>query len=353
MRRLVDIAQELIDDLITLLNERYGQHKPVKHGPWNKQLGFPVRRDKKAGTTTITAEPYIHGLQKLVADDLPYTPKVPFSKEINDLEPAPIPEPGTPEAAEMAADIARMREACGSLVHVGKVRKDALPGINMCSRYSHRPDKKAKRCVKHIIWYLMNTPLVGLTFGYSPDTTWDELKWNVAPDRDAIYDTMAPCLPYWVNCDGALKIEDRSLSGIIHMFAGACILGLSFRQHSIAMGAHETECFTASTAAAQTIPFRGILTELGIFQQVPTPIVVDSRSTLLVARDRAAMKKCLYIMRRVLFMQECVADGDVEFYSCKGKMNLADGFTKAIFEPNPFFLARRYYMGCKGVAVTI
>ena len=34
-------------------------------------------------------------------------------------------------------------------------------------------------------------------------------------------------------------------------------------------------------------------------------------------------------------------------------MNLADGFTKAIFEPNPFFLARRYYMGCKGVAVTI
>ena len=117
------------------------------------------------------------------------------------------------------------------------------------------------------------------------------------------------------------------------------------------MSAHESECFTASTAAAQAIPFRGILAELGIFQEVPTPLVVDSRSTILVARDRAAMKKSLYIMRRVLFMQECVADGEIEYYSCKGKMNLADSFTKPIFEPTPFFLARRYYMGCKGAAV--
>ena len=283
--------------------------------------------------------------------DQPWKPKVPFSKELNELQPAELPEPDTPAAAEMAADIAWMREACGSMIHIGKVRKDAVPAINMCSRYSHRPDKKAVRCVKHLIWYLLVTPDVGLTFGYAPDTVWADLKWQASPDKDAIFDTMARILAYWINCDGALKIDDRSLSGILHMFAGACILGLSFRQHSIAMSAHESECFTASTAAAQAIPFRGILAELGIFQEVPTPLVVDSRSTILVARDRAAMKKSLYIMRRVLFMQECVADGEIEYYSCKGKMNLADSFTKPIFEPTPFFLARRYYMGCKGAAV--
>ena len=344
-------SQTLIDELIALLNGRYGKYKPVKYGPWAKQLGFPVRRNRAAGTTTITAEPYIQGLAKLVEGDQPWKPKVPFSKEINELEPAAVPEPGTPAAAEMAADIAWMREACGSMIHIGKVRKDAVPGINMCSRYSHRPDKKAVRCVKHLIWYLMSTPDVGLTFGYSPDTVWADLQWSAAPDRDEVFDTMARIMAYWINCDGALKIDDRSLSGILHMFAGACFLGLSFRQHSTAVSAHESECFTASTAAAQAIPFRGIFVELGIFQEVPTPIVVDSRSTLLVARDRAAMKKSLYIMRRVLFMQECVADGDAEFYSCKGKMNLADSFTKAIFEPTPFFLARRYYMGCKGAAV--
>ena len=135
------------------------------------------------------------------------------------------------------------------------------------------------------------------------------------------------------------------------MFAGACILGLSFRQHSTAIDAHQSECYTASTAIAQAIPFRGILVEWGISQEVPTPVVVDSRSTILVARDRAAMKKSLYIMRRVLFMQETLADEEVECYSCKGTMNLADPFTKPIFEPNPFFLARRYFMGCMGKAV--
>ena len=144
-------------------------------------------------------------------------------------------------------------------------------------------------------------------------------------------------------------MDDRSLSGILHMFAGACILGLSFRQHSTAQHAHDSECFTASTAAAQIIPFRGILTELGIVQEVPTPLVVDSRSTLLVARSKASMKKSIYLMRRILFMQESIDDGEIECYSCKGKLNLADPFTKPIFEPTPFFLSRRYYMGCKGV----
>ena len=244
-----------------------------------------------------------------------------------------------------------MREACGRLIHLGKVRKDALAAINICSRYSYRPDMKAKRGVKHIVWYLLNSQNVGLTFGYSEDTKWDDLKWEIAPDKDKICETTTKILPYWVNYDEAFKIDDRSLSGTLHIFAGACILGLPFRQHSIATSAHESECFTASRAVAQAIPFRGILVKLGIYQEVPTPIVVDSRSTIRVARDRAAMMKSLYIMRKVLFMQECVADGEAECYSCKDKINLADCFTKPIFEPTPFFQARRYFMGCESVAV--
>ena len=341
-------SQELIDKLRQLLEKRYGKHKPVKFGKWAKQLGFPIKRDLTNGTTTISAEPYIQALHKLVADDQPLKPKLPYSKDINAITPAEIPTPDTLAATELEADVSWMREACGSLIHIGKVRKDALPAVNMLSRYAHRPDKTAKRCVKHVIWYLLNTAGLGLTFGYSATTKWDDLTWHTAPPRDDIFDTMAQIMPYWINCDGALRADDRSLSGIVHMFAGATILGLSFRQHSTALVIHDSESFTASTAVAQAIPFRGILTELGIFQEVPTPVVVDSRSTLLVARSKASMKKSIYIMRRVLFMQECIEDGEVECYSCKGKVNLADSFTKPIFDPTPFFQTRRYYMGCKG-----
>ena len=56
----------------------------------------------------------IEGLRKLVDGDQPYSPKIPYSKEISELEPAPMPEPGTPEWLDLEADIAWMREACGT-----------------------------------------------------------------------------------------------------------------------------------------------------------------------------------------------------------------------------------------------
>jgi hypothetical protein len=41
------------------------------------------------------------------------------------------------------------------------------------------------------------------------------------------------------------------MSSILHMFCGIAISGQAFRQHSIALTAHDAECFTASTGAAQ------------------------------------------------------------------------------------------------------
>lgn len=64
-----------------------------------------------------------------------------------------------------------------------------------------------------------------------------------------------------------------------------------------------------------------------------------------MARSRASLKKSIYLMRRVLFLRESVDDEDLQVYSCKGKINLADPFTKCVFEPNPFFQARLHYMG--------
>ena len=67
------------------------------------------------------------------------------------------------------------------------------------------------------------------------------------------------------------------MSSILHMFCGIAISGQAFRQHSIALSAHDTECFTASTGAAQTIPMRGVLREFLILQVVATPIFSDAK----------------------------------------------------------------------------
>lgn len=66
---------------------------------------------------------------------------------------------------------------------------------------------------------------------------------------------------------------------------------------------------------------------------------------MLVVRAQAPLKRSLYIMRRVLFMQEGVDDGDFNYYACTGKLNPADVFTKPIFETTAFLRAKKYFMG--------
>lgn len=65
----------------------------------------------------------------------------------------------------------------------------------------------------------------------------------------------------------------------------------------------------------------------------------------MVARAQTALKKSLFIMRRVFFMQEGVDDGDFNYFACSGKLKPADVFTKPIFETVAYIRAKRYFMG--------
>ncbi|KAL1500369.1 hypothetical protein AB1Y20_013032 [Prymnesium parvum] len=173
--------------------------------------------------------------------------------------------------------------------------------------------------------------------------TAEDLRWSASPSHHEQLDVRHAPLAYFVVCDGDLRM-DRSVSGIVRRFAGAAISVQSVRQHSIAIDAHSSECFTASTAACQAVAFRGMLTELRISQEVPTPIYSDSRSTLLVAQNAAALRKSIYILRRVLFMREAVSNGEVDFYSCAGGTNPADPLTKHV-KKKAFLEARQFWMG--------
>mmetsp|Transcript_19981 Transcript_19981/g.49841 ORF Transcript_19981/g.49841 Transcript_19981/m.49841 type:complete len:165 (+) Transcript_19981:984-1478(+) len=157
--------------------------------------------------------------------------------------------------------------------------------------------------MKYVIFYLLATPTLGLVFGRKEGASAEELEWRASPSHQMQLDVKEAPLAYFVVCDGDLR-TDRSVSGIVHRFAGAAIAVQSVRQHSIAIDAHSSECFTASTAACQAVAFRGMLTELRISQELPTPIYSDSRSTLLVAQNAAALRKSIYILRRILFMRE-------------------------------------------------
>ncbi|KAL3923440.1 MAG: hypothetical protein SGPRY_004218, partial [Prymnesium sp.] len=217
----------LIEELKSMLESLYGK---MKFGRWGRQLGFDAVRDLSASTTEVTAVKYMKAMKKFV-----------------EVTSAPA-----------------MFQNGG--IHLGS-SYDALPAINMCARFAHRPSADAKKALKHIIFYLLHTVDQGLRFGRDSNTSHADLEWQTPLEHDFEMSTSAQPLAYHVYCDGALRHDGRSVTGVLHMFG-----------------------------AAQSLPIRGILTELGVRQAYPTPIGVDSRSTLLVARSQAALKKSLYIM---------------------------------------------------------
>ena len=112
------------------------------------------------------------------------------------------------------------------------------------------------------------------------------------------------------------------------MLAGASIETLMQRQHLVAPESHTIELVAAGTALHRIIPVRGLLQELFIIQELPTPLWMDSLSTWFVALDKAAVKKSIWLRRRAVMLQDGVDQGEVRPLKIAGEDNLADVETK-------------------------
>ena len=61
-----------------------------------------------------------------------------------------------------------------------------------------------------------------------------------------------------------------------------------------------------------------------------TPLYCDSQSTVFAANDTGATKRSVWTLRRVASLRESVELGLIDVTKIDGKLNVADGFTKAI-----------------------
>lgn len=144
-----------------LLVSVYGES--VEWHGYDNVLGFACH-EAHNGTLTITAPKHIEALKHFVANDPLYQPSSPFTKEFSTLEPAPEPPPDSIEYYDMAGRVAWMQQAGGHIAHILKVRLDVAGPHNMVVRYAHRPCHTAIRCMKHLIFYILNTKEIGIRF---------------------------------------------------------------------------------------------------------------------------------------------------------------------------------------------
>ena len=81
------------------------------------------------------------------------------------------------------------------------------------------------------------------------------------------------------------------------------------------------------------IPIRGLYGELSLPQVHPTPLYIDSASTVFVATNTAAPKKSVWIMRRVAVLAEGAEMGEITPIKISEEHNFADPMTKYVTYP--------------------
>ena len=112
------------------------------------------------------------------------------------------------------------------------------------------------------------------------------------------------------------------------MLAGGCILPVCQRQQLSAPGSHTVEVVGAGTNYSLLVPCNGVLQELRIRQGVATPFYLDSSTTVFVAWSDTAVKKSIWLIRRVAVLEDGVTHGEIHPLHLTERDMAADPMTK-------------------------
>jgi hypothetical protein len=140
-------------------------------------------------------------------------------------------------------------------------------------------------------------------------------------DEVAIADGTSPARPSY---------DGKSTTGGVGMLGGGPIEIVSARQHLKSPDSTTSEIVAAGTICHRIYTVRGLLHEMRIRQDQPTPLYCDSQSTVFVANDASSIKRSVWISRRAQVLREAVDERVVAFMKIPEADNVADGFTKVI-----------------------
>ena len=122
----------------------------------------------------------------------------------------------------------------------------------------------------------------------------------------------------------------HSTTGYIVTLAGGAVGYCSKRQPCIAMSSTEAEIIAASTCATEVVYFRGLLEEMGLPQEQPTPLRVDNSGAIELSRDRKSGHRARHIDRRFFKVRELQFADKIKVSHIGTDDNTADLLTKPL-----------------------
>jgi len=276
-------------------------------GPTTSILGIKIERDRAARTISLSQPGYVDSIleQFGMADCNPSLTPMDENQKLSARM-----SPDTPEGrSEMKA--IPYREVIGKLLYLAiATRPDIAYVVGVLCRFVENPGLPHWHAAKRVLRYLKGTTGMRLVYSRSsaPDlfTTYSDADLSGNPDNS------------------------RSTGGFAICIGGGAIQWGSRLQPHVSLSSTESEYTTASKVGCEVMWMRYLLKELGYDVSRPSPLLVDNKSAIQVAKHPEHQSTMKHVHRAYHWIRDLVDQKQIAVSHVPGNENPADIFMKPL-----------------------
>ena len=294
---------------------------------WKKVLGWDAVIDRDERTVAFECPSVLEAAKnRFLRDSSIITPRHIMTPSLMDLELGEVPPEGHPDRASMLAMQAEGASLLGLMIWITERYPQGLFVTRWVGRKSHSMSWDGYRFLKFALMHLLAHPYA---------THWGGEKCRSLELSSPIKQPHSDEGQEW----GMYAMADanvghpKSMTGVVVMLAGGQVDSVCQSQQCVAGESHTTEVVAGGTALNRIIPARGTLQEMHCPQERATPCYFDSATTIFVSNDDAAVKRALWLRRRVAVLRAGVEDQEFEPMKIPEADNAPDMFTKYLAYP--------------------
>ena len=294
-----------------------------KYTGWRKVLGWDavIDRDDRTITFECTAV-LVQAKRRFLKGDIIIAPKHVTTPSIMDIAIGEVPPEGHPDRPGYLAMQSEGSSLLGLMIWLTENYTQALFLTRWVGRTAHCLSPEGVKFLKYALMHLVAHPYATHWGG----TTCRSLELSTPIKQP--YSSEDQEWGLYFKYDANLSTSAKSMTGVVGMLAGGAIDNICQSQQCKAGETHTTEVVAGGTALNRIITARGLLQEMHYPSDRPTPTFTDSATSIFVANDDGALKRALWLRRRVLVLRDGVDEGEFEPIKIPEEDNAADVYTK-------------------------
>ena len=301
------LASNSKDAIAKVKGELRSHFKLHEQGPATSILGMKIERNRVSRTISLSQPSYIESILNDfgMADCNPaHTPME------ENLKLSIKMSPETPDDRTRMKSVP-YRELVGKLLYLAiATRPDIAYAVGVLCRFVENPGPDHWHAAKHILRYLQGTIHMRLSYSRSHTsdlfTTYSDADLSGNPDNS------------------------RSTGGFTICVGGGAVQWGSHLQPHVSLSSTESEYTTASKVSCEVMWMRYLFQELGYDVSRPSPLLVDNKSAIQVAKHPEHQSTMKHVHCAYHWVRDLVKQNEILISHVPGDENPADIFTKPL-----------------------